>query len=390
MTRLTQGGEDIDLEQTINHLTEVTFYWPDNYFEFEFAALSFAQPENNRYAYLLEGFDENWNEIGTRNYGKYTNLPGGTYTLRLKGSNNDGVWNDMGYALEITIVPPFWETWWFWGIVLLGLLGGAYGGYQLRVRYLETRTRELETQVEQRTAKMMQIEEALRQSEMEKAVTAERNRLARDLHDSVTQSIYSLTLLAEAGQRMIKSGDLQPAKENQSRLGEIAQQALQEMRLLVYELRPQVLRSEGLIGALEQRLEAVERRAGINARMFVDVEINLSAELEEEIFHISIEALNNALKHTKASEVVLSLRADKDKLTLEVKDNGQGFDQKLAHVKGGIGLASMGERVDKIGGELTIQSEHDAGTIVKIIAPLEYQKDTQTDSQISFDHPEVS
>jgi signal transduction histidine kinase len=189
---------------------------------------------------------------------------------------------------------------------------------------------------------------------------------------------------------MIKSADLPQAESNQSRLGEIAQQALQEMRLLVYELRPQVLQSEGLIGALEQRLEAIERRAGINARMIVEVEIELPAELEGELYFISMEALNNALKHTKASEVVLSLHADEDSLILEVKDNGQGFDQELARVKGGMGLISMGERVDNIGGKLTIQSELGAGTTVRIIVPFIPPKDSAIDSQVSTDHQEVS
>jgi len=383
LTSFTQNGEPVEPSLSTDSTTPVTLNWPNNFFEFEFGALSFSQPEKNQHAYMLDGFDENWNEIGTRNYGKYTNLPGGTYILRLKGSNNDGVWNEDGYALEITIIPPLWETWWFWSIILLVLLGGAYGGYRLRIRNLETRGRELESQVEERTAKLMQIEADLKQSEMEKAITEERNRLARDLHDSVTQSIYSLTLLAEAGQRMIKSGDLQQAEGNQSRLGEISQQALQEMRLLVYELRPQVLRSEGLIGALEQRLEAVERRAGINARMLIEGEIDLTADLEEELYHISMEALNNALKHTKASEVVLSIRADEGSLILAVEDNGQGFDQELARSKGGMGLTSMGERVEKIGGILSIQSEQDVGTSIRVSVPF------QTESKISSDNHEV-
>ena len=137
----------------------------------------------------------------------------------------------------------------------------------------------------------MKTQASLKQSEMENAITEERNRLARDLHDSVTQSIYSLTLLAEAGQRMIRNSDLKQAENNQIRLGEISQQALQEMRLLVYELRPQVLRTEGLAGALEHRLEAVERRAGINAQMQVDLKSDLPPSIEEELFHISMESL---------------------------------------------------------------------------------------------------
>ncbi len=224
----------------------------------------------------------------------------------------------------------------------------------------------------------------------ELAVLQERNRMARNLHDSVTQSIYSLTLIAEAGQRMIKSGDLPQADENQSRLGEIAQQTLQEMRLLVYELRPQVLNSEGLVGALEQRLEAVERRAGIDARLLVELEFDLPTDLEEELFHISMEALNNALKHTKASEVVIYLSAEERYLTLEVKDNGQGFDREIARVKGGMGLINMGERVDNIGGKLTIQSELGVGTTVRVIAPILPLHDSFIESKVSMDHQEVS
>jgi signal transduction histidine kinase len=214
--------------------------------------------------------------------------------------------------------------------------------------------------------------------------------MARNLHDSGTQSIYSLTLIAEAGQRMIKSGDLPQAGENQTRLGEIAQQTLQEMRLLVYELRPQVLNSEGLAGALERRLEAVERRAGIDARLLVDGEIDVPEYLEEELFHISVEALNNALKHTRASEVVIYLSAEERYLTLEVKDNGQGFDQEIARVKGGMGLINMGERVENIGGKLTIQSELGVGTRVRVIAPILLPKDSVIHSKVSTDHQEVS
>jgi signal transduction histidine kinase/ligand-binding sensor domain-containing protein len=390
ITAITQGGEEIPTEETSGDLPEITFEWPDNAFEFEYAALSYTNPGENQYAYYLEGFEETWNEVGNRRRGQYTNLPGGNYTLRVKGSNDDGVWNEDGTSVQVTIVPPFWQTWWFRGGILLALAGIAIVGYRLRIRNLDARSRDLEIQVEQRTTDLMQIEEALRQSEMEKAITAERNRLARDLHDSVTQSIYSMTLLAEAGQRMIKSGDLQQTEENQTRLGEIAQQTLQEMRLLVYELRPQMLRSEGLVGALEQRLEAVERRAGIDARLLAEVEIELSADLEGELYHIAQEALNNSLKHAKASEVVLSLQANEDTVTLEVQDNGQGFDLELAHAKGGMGLVSMAERVDKIGGTLTIQSAQDDGTTVRVIAPLIHLKVSPTDSQVNLDHPDAS
>jgi len=154
LTALTQGGEGVAAGKAVESLSEVRFDWPRNFFEFEFAALSFARPEKNRYAYLLEGFDTEWVEAGTRRFGRYTNLPGGTYTLRLKGSNNDGIWNEEGYSLKVTVVPPFWRTWWFLGTVSLALLAGAIGAYGLRVRSIEARSRELEAQVALRTKEL--------------------------------------------------------------------------------------------------------------------------------------------------------------------------------------------------------------------------------------------
>jgi len=253
-------------------------------------------------------------------------------------------------------------------------------------RESQKRTTELQQEVEQRE----QVEEALRKSEMEKAVAAERTRLARELHDSVTQSLYSLTLLAVAGQRMIQSEDLQQIAGNQARLGEIAQQALQEMRLLVYELRPLALESEGLIGALEQRLETVERRAGIQARVLVDGEIELEADLEEELYRIAQEALNNALKHAVASEVVLTVQVTEESVVLEVADDGRGFDLADMQDIGGLGLISMQERADKIGGQLTIHSALGEGTRVQITVPLARPETKPSQLEDFSNYPEVA
>jgi ligand-binding sensor domain-containing protein/signal transduction histidine kinase len=148
---ISQGGQPLDLEEAFEYTTQVSLRWPNNYFDFEFSALNYFHPEQNSYAYRLEGFDEGWNYIGPRRFGRYTNLPGGTYTLRLKGSNNDGLWNDQGTSLEVTVIPPFWETLWFWGIVVILMMGGGYTVYRLRVRSLEEHSRELELQVEERT-----------------------------------------------------------------------------------------------------------------------------------------------------------------------------------------------------------------------------------------------
>jgi signal transduction histidine kinase/ligand-binding sensor domain-containing protein len=386
ITSLTINNEEIALTRDADHYQDIILDWPVDSIEFGYAALSFAQPENNQYAYYLDGFEETWKAVGTRRFGEYTSLPGGEYTLRIKGSNNNGTWNELGVAMKITVVPPFWQTAWFYGLVIIAALGLFYAGYRVRVRSLEVRGRELEQQVEQRTSELMQTQAELKQIEMDKVISEERNRLARDLHDSVTQSIYSLTLLSEAGQRMIANEDFVQIKENQTRLGEISQQALQEMRLLVYELRPQILENEGLIGALEHRLAAVERRAGINARLLSTQEIYLPQNIEEELFYISMEALNNALKHAKASEVVVSLKIEKESLILTIEDNGRGFDPKLAVSQGGMGLSSMTERVEKVGGSLSIQSEDGAGTIISVSVPVKVDpKLSNLDTEENYD-----
>jgi len=155
LTSFTQGGGDVALNNAVESATEATFYWPNNFFEFEFAALSYSYPEKNQYAYMLDGFrGEDWNYIGTKRFGRYTNLPGGSYTLRMKGSNNDGVWNELGTSIKIIVVPPIWATWWFQAIAAIILIAAIVTGYRLRVRSIKSRTEELEGQVVNRTKEL--------------------------------------------------------------------------------------------------------------------------------------------------------------------------------------------------------------------------------------------
>jgi len=137
------------------------------------------------------------------------------------------------------------------------------------------------------------------------AVIAERQRLARDLHDSVTQSLYSLTLFAETGRRLVQRRELDAAERYLQKLSETAQSALKEMRLLVYELRPLALEQDGLLQTVQKRLDAVERRAGVKAHLIADAHTDLPLDVERELYHIIQEALNNSLKHSAATSVVV-------------------------------------------------------------------------------------
>jgi signal transduction histidine kinase len=198
------------------------------------------------------------------------------------------------------------------------------------------------------------------------AVMEERSRLARELHDSVTQSLYSLTLFAEVGRRAAEAGELEQVIDYLTRLGQVAQQTLKEMRLLVYELRTSALETEGLVRALQQRLEAVEKRAGVESRLVVEAITGLPALVEEGLYRIAQEALNNALKHAAATLVTVRININAEQAELEVIDNGMGFDPAVVGHAGGIGLNSMAERAEQLGGKLTIFSKPGEGTRVRV------------------------
>ncbi|MBN1487457.1 MAG: response regulator [Anaerolineae bacterium] len=123
LTSFTQGGDPVRANTAPQYVQDITLNWQNNFFEFEYAALNYTRPEKNQYAYMLEGVDKDWYTAGTQRFGRYTGLPPGHYTLRIQGSNNDGVWNEQGVALGITITPPFWNTGWFQAVTVTGVLG---------------------------------------------------------------------------------------------------------------------------------------------------------------------------------------------------------------------------------------------------------------------------
>lgn len=208
--------------------------------------------------------------------------------------------------------------------------------------------------------------EELASNAEELATIKERNRLARELHDSVTQSLYSLTLLAAGWRRLAAKGELGNSEDSFAEIEQVAQLALKEMRLLIFELRPPALENEGLQGALHHRLSAVEKRAGVEARLVADDVLDLSPAVEESLYAIALEALNNALKHASATSVTVTLHANENRIRMEVQDNGCGFDPVQGEESRGIGLKSMRERVEHLNGNLEIISKPGAGTNVKV------------------------
>jgi signal transduction histidine kinase/ligand-binding sensor domain-containing protein/DNA-binding NarL/FixJ family response regulator len=149
-----RADHDSLLQKSITETENITLSYKDSVFSFEFAALDYTSPEKNQYAYMMEGFDKDWAHAGTRRVATYTNLPAGEYIFRVKGSNNDGVWNEKGRFVNITITPPFWETTWFRGLIVFCILGTAIGTYQIRIRTMKRQQKILEDQVRERTAEL--------------------------------------------------------------------------------------------------------------------------------------------------------------------------------------------------------------------------------------------
>jgi signal transduction histidine kinase len=205
----------------------------------------------------------------------------------------------------------------------------------------------------------------MRQRLQEASLMEERQRLARDLHDSVTQSLYGLVTLTEVGQIRLEAGNSPAAAELFKRIGQTARQAIREMRLFIHQLRLPVLAKEGLINALDLRLAAVEGRSDIQASLNADESIRLPVDFETALYHIAQEALNNSLKHASAKTITVNLLRNNQQIELQIIDDGCGFDPAAAG-RAGMGLHNMLSRAAEIQAACTIDSQPGSGTRVTV------------------------
>ena len=211
----------------------------------------------------------------------------------------------------------------------------------------------------------------LRDKAEDAAVMKERQRLARELHDSVTQYLYSIPLLTKGWQRMVDNATKDEVKSWLGHIGNISTQMLKEMRLLLYDLRPLALEQDGLIGAIKRRLETLESRFEVKTVLEVDENINVPTRIEQELYRIIQEAINNTVKHAEADRVIVRLRQAREYLELEIEDNGIGFDPITSESGDGIGLSSMRERAKSIGGTLILYSLPSQGSRINVRIKLQ-------------------
>ncbi len=258
----------------------------------------------------------------------------------------------------------------FSGMLLTPLFVGGqpYGVMALYYRDSRTFTEEDVSEAQSLADQVaLAIESArLREREGQAAALDERSRLARELHDSVTQSLYSMTLYAEAAARQVEAGHAGEVADHLRALRDTSRDALREMRLLIYELQPPEIERTGLAAALRTRLLGVETRGGVQAELVQDGDETISTSTQQELYHIAREALNNSLKHAQATRIKVHLYYRPQVTVMEIEDDGAGFDSQAGMEAGGMGLRTMRERAQHLGAQLDLCTEEGTGTTVRV------------------------
>lgn len=311
--------------------------------DFYYTALSFIAPENVRFKYKLEGFDDNWIDGGARRVASYTNLRPGNYQFRVIAANNDGVWNETGAAVQFYLEPRFYQTYWFYALCLVLLALATWQLYRLRVRRI---------------------------AHQFSAVLAERNRIAREIHDNLAQDILGISVQLELVARLMPAA-AEAAKGHLDRARILVRNSMTEARRYVWDLRSQELQKKDLSAALrdttkrltaENDVEAVVEVTGPSRPLPLPVETNL--------LRIGQEAINNAVKHARANRIDVTLNFDTRSVQLSIRDDGRSFDPKAHIADGHFGLIGMRERAEQIGAVLTIDSAVERGTQIAVDVPL--------------------
>ncbi len=301
-------------------------------------------PEKVQFRYKLEGYDDDWRGPVSARETDYTNLPPGNYRFRVIACNNDGIWNDAGATLDFSVAPAWYQTNWFRILCIFSVVFIVWVIYRLRVLRI---SRAIGARFDERLA--------------------ERTRMARDLHDTVLQTIQGSKLVADDALEL--SADPVRMRRAIEQLSVWLAQAMQEGRAALNSLRTATTQTNDLGEALRR----VSEDGLIPSSMAVTFSVVGDAKemhpiVRDEIYRIGYEAIRNASTHSRGSRLEVELRYARD-LTLRVDDDGIGFDPDVADrgKDGHFGLQGMRERAARIGGKLTVGSSSNSGTKIKLI-----------------------
>lgn len=351
---------NVPLPRHINESPTLNLSHRDYVFTIHFASLSYIEPNRNRYAYMLEGFDETWNYVGNHNFATYTNLNSGHYTFRLKGSNHQGVWNEGGRTLEIYIAPPPWLSWWAFLIYALVIIGGIYAYIQYRIG---VHRRELET--------LARIEQA-KHDERELV----RKKSSADFHDELGNKLTKISLFIELARRI--AGDQGDLKKYLQKVEDNARSLSDGMRDFIWVLDPSkdsvydaLLRVKDFGENLFEMSGVTFQTKGINPSW---QDLRLPLDNRRQAVLIFKEAMNNSLKYAQAKHAVFEAKTTEAGITITFSDDGVGFD--IGQKSRGYGLENMRQRAQKMDAQFDIFSTPKKGTTIQLALQIPHLRDS--------------
>jgi signal transduction histidine kinase len=315
--------------------------------QIDYTGLSFVVPQKVRFRYKLEGHDSEWQDPETRRQAFYSNLPPGKYRFRVVGCNNDGVWNEAGSSVEFSLAPAFFQTTWFLALCTACFVAALWCVYLLRMR---------------------QVASGIRARMAERL--GERERIARELHDTLLQGIQGLILKFHAVAKQIPGGD--PIRQNMESALDCAEEVVTEGRERVLNLRASEASTNDLADMFP--LLAGQAPHGSTASLRVVIEGSprpLHPWVREEVYSIGREAILNSFRHADSTHIEVEIIYDTRELRVRIRDNGRGMDPEILNAgkQGHWGLQGMRERARNIGAELQIWSGVRNGTEVDLRVP---------------------
>jgi signal transduction histidine kinase/ligand-binding sensor domain-containing protein len=318
------------------------------HFEFDYAGMSYRAPLKVRYRYMLDGFDKDWTEAGTRRVAYYTAIPPGHYTFRVEAANNDGVWNEAGAALAFELKPRFYQSLWFYALMTL-LAAGVVVGATLLVQ----------------RRKMLRTEREFN------AVLGERNRIAREIHDTLAQGYVGVSVQLEVLAELLRKQRVEAAVKQLDQTRAQVREGLAEARQSIWALRSQ----DSGETTLPVRLRRMAEDAGLSG---LETQFKvfgayrpLSPDTERELLRIAQEAIQNVQRHSGAKCLTAQIEYLPGAVAMEIKDDGRGFDTaEAADLEGHYGLTGMRERAETFGGTLEIISGAGRGTTIRVRAEV--------------------